>query len=192
MTGARPVAAAVVAAVLAMAACSRDGRELAAPTPDQTTTTATTAAAPGTALALTSPAFAEGAALPEWTGCPSDVSPPLQWSGVPAGTVELALVVTDEDAGGYVHWVVAGIDPAATGVGQGAAPPGAVQATNDAGGVGWTGPCPPPGETHTYVFRLLAFGAPIGLAEGVEGRRAVELLTGAAAEAQLRGTFARA
>src|SRR5918995_277802 len=64
---------------------------------------------------LTSPAFTEGGTIPdEFTCVGDDVSPPLAWSGVPVGTVELALVVRDPDADGFVHWVVAGL-PAATG-----------------------------------------------------------------------------
>ena len=41
------------------------------------------------------------------------------WSAPPAGTVELALLVTDDDAGGFVHWAVAGIPAAAGEVGRG-------------------------------------------------------------------------
>lgn len=190
------LALAAVALAVAPAACSRDGRELAEPGPDQTTTTPTTApAGAGTATApamvLTSPQFADGARIPDTAACPTHESPALAWSGVPAGTVELAVVVTDPDAGDFVHWVVAGIDPGTTGLAAGAVPEGAVQAANDAGGNGWTGPCPPPGEAHTYLFRLLALAEPVGLAAGTDGRQAMAALTGALAEAQLRGTWSR-
>jgi Raf kinase inhibitor-like YbhB/YbcL family protein len=43
---------------------------------------------------------------------------------------------------------------------------GLVQGENDAGGTGWTGPCPPGGETHGYVFTLYALDAQTGLQAG--------------------------
>ena len=43
-------------------------------------------------------------------------------------------------------------------------PPG----LNDFGDVGSGGPCPPEGETHTYVFRLLALDAALDLPPGTD------------------------
>ena len=44
-------------------------------------------------ISVSSPAFAAGAAIPDRFTCEGDNrSPPLRWSGVPAGTVEVALV----------------------------------------------------------------------------------------------------
>ena len=40
------------------------------------------------------------------------------------------------------------------------------QGANDAGGTGWTGPCPPSGETHSYVFTLYALDAESGFQTG--------------------------
>jgi phosphatidylethanolamine-binding protein (PEBP) family uncharacterized protein len=51
------------------------------------------------ALMLTSPAFKPGAAMPSRYSCEGeDMSPPLAWDGVPAGTKSLALVLDDPDA----------------------------------------------------------------------------------------------
>ncbi len=78
-------------------------------------------------ITVSSPAFAAGAAIPQRFTCAGEnVSPPLGWSGVPASTVEVAVVVDDPDAprGTYVHWVVVGIDPARTELAEGALPPG--------------------------------------------------------------------
>jgi len=64
-------------------------------------------------IAVSSPAFAAGVAIPRRFTCEGEnLSPPLGWSGVPTGTVEVALVVDDPDAprGTYVHWVVVGIE----------------------------------------------------------------------------------
>src|SRR5436190_10489577 len=56
-------------------------------------------------IIVSSPAFDAGAAIPERFTCKGEnVSPPLAWSGVAAGTAEVALVVDDPDAprGTYV------------------------------------------------------------------------------------------
>ncbi|MCL6468006.1 MAG: YbhB/YbcL family Raf kinase inhibitor-like protein, partial [Ralstonia sp.] len=50
-------------------------------------------------LALTSPAFAAGGEIPSRLTCEgADTSPPLAWTGAPAGTRSLALIVDDPDA----------------------------------------------------------------------------------------------
>ena len=61
------------------------------------------------AFTLTSTAFTDGAAIPVKHTCDGvDVSPPLAWSGAPAGTRSFALIADDPDApaGSWVHWVV--------------------------------------------------------------------------------------
>lgn len=50
-------------------------------------------------LSMTSSSFAHEAAIPARHTCDgADVSPPLAWTGVPAGTKSLALVIDDPDA----------------------------------------------------------------------------------------------
>ena len=78
----------------------------------------------GTAMAfeLTSSAFATGGDIPKQHTCDGpDRSPPLEWTAPPAGTKALALVCEDPDApaGLWVHWVVWGIPPTATGLPEG-------------------------------------------------------------------------
>ena len=126
------------------------------------------------AISLASPAFAAGGRIPTKYACDGDdVSPPLSWSGVPAGAVELALTLEDPDApnGTFVHWVLWGVDPRRPGLDEGAVPAGARQGRTSAGGqTEYVGPCPPEGSTHHYVFTLyvldrrldLPAGAPIG------------------------------
>ncbi|ONI84585.1 phosphatidylethanolamine-binding protein [Saccharothrix sp. ALI-22-I] len=99
-----------------------------------------------------------------------NTSPPLEWSDVPAGTAELALLCEDPDAPGgtFVHWVVAGIPADVTAIEEGSVPPGAVVGRNGFGGQGWGGPRPPIGdEPHRYFFRLYAVDRPLGLGEDV-------------------------
>lgn len=145
-----------------------------------------------TTLRLTSPAFENGAAIPtDFTCVGEDVSPPLAWTGVPAGTAELAVVVRDPDADGFVHWVIAGLSPDLGGVARGNPPSQAVEELNDFGRQGWSGPCPPSG-THNYDFNIYALAEPSGLAAGADGAQAAEQLEAATvlASAALSGTAA--
>ena len=192
-----------LAVALASAACgdSADGRSLQTPRPDQTTTTvaasAATAgvdagsasAADGSAttatetapLRLSSSAIAEDGVVPARYTCRGDdVSPPLLFQDVPAGTVELALVVRDVDAEGFVHWVVAGMTPDLGGLAEGTPPTGAVEATNDLGRTGWAGPCPPAG-THHYELRLYALSQPSGVVAAEAGADAAARVEATAA-----------
>jgi Raf kinase inhibitor-like YbhB/YbcL family protein len=207
---------ATCAVALVLAGCGDEGQELRAPSSDQTTTSVSTtsttaspsttevaagtggasggAASPTTAttLRLTSPAFGNGQPIPpEYTCVGEDVSPPLAWAGVPAGTAELALVVRDPDADGFVHWVIAGLPPDVGGLARGNPPSQAVEELNDFGRQGWSGPCPPSG-THNYDFRIYALAEPSGLAAGADGAQAAEQLESATvlASAALSGTVA--
>jgi hypothetical protein len=112
-------------------------------------------------FSLTSTAFSEGGEIPRLHTCDGDdVSPPLAWSGSPDGTVSLALIVDDPDAGGFVHWVAFAIDPVAGSLPEGVSgvAGGPAEGRNGFGDVGYGGPCPPSGS-HRYVFRLLALDA---------------------------------
>jgi hypothetical protein len=117
---------------------------------------------------LASPAIPPGGEIPAQYTCDgSDISPPLSWTNVPAGTGSLVLVVEDPDApsGTFRHWAVFDIPPASRDLdaGYSANRPVATlhQARNDFGKTGYSGPCPPKGGgTHHYHFRLLAISRP--------------------------------
>ena len=131
------------------------------------TTAAAGAAKEDATMRLTSTAFGHGAAIPAPYTCEGkDVSPPLAWSGVPAGAKSLALIVDDPDAPDpaaprmtWVHWVLYDIPPAATGLAEGIAPrelpEGTREGLNDWRRSGYGGPCPPIGR-HRYFFKLYA------------------------------------
>lgn len=116
-------------------------------------------------LNLISSAFANGANIPAIHTCDgSDLSPPLSWSGAPAATKSLALIVDDPDAPDpaapqttWVHWVLYNIPPNAAGMQQGvtALPAGTREGINDWQRTGYGGPCPPIGR-HRYFFKLYA------------------------------------
>jgi Raf kinase inhibitor-like YbhB/YbcL family protein len=147
---------------------------------------------PTMAFTLTSAAFTEGGPIPTENTCDGANKPiPLAWLGVPAGTAELALVMDDPDARGYVHWVVVGIPPSATGLGGDAPLPAGARDGRRSGGVGYTGPCPPSG-THHYVFTLYALSSPLSVpatptADEVRQAAANSTL----ATATLSGTYTR-
>lgn len=118
-------------------------------------------------LTLTSPAFPPGGAIPVRCTCEGpDLSPPLEWTGVPAGTRSLALIVDDPDAPDprapkltWVHWVLYNLPPPASGLPEGVAaaalPTGTLQGLNDWKRIGYGGPCPPIGR-HRYFHKLYA------------------------------------
>ncbi len=151
---------------------------------------------PGNVLELRTTAFSDGAPIPgRYAKDGEDVSPALQWSGVPEGTVELVLICEDPDApnGTWLHWAMTGIDPSTTSVDEGEQPPGATAWRNDYGDEGWGGPQPPVGdEAHRYVFRLYALPEPVGVGpeKGIQAlRQAVEAKR--TAVGTLVGRFAR-
>lgn len=164
-----------------------DGAEDVAPT-DTAALTSSTPTLPGTDAAsfqVRAP-WRDGDEIDARHTCDGeDVSPALSWSGVPEDAVELAIVMLDDDAittgdGGFIHWVVAGIDPSITEMSEGEIPPGAYEGTNgfstaDAPRVGYAGPCPPTGEpAHTYRIEIHALDQQIELGAGASG---ADLLT---------------
>ena len=142
---------------------------------------ADTAAA--TVLTLTAP-WSDGDVMPASFRCVGpDASPALSWIGIPASTKSLAVVLIDEDKPDYVHWVVANIDPATTNLLAGSVDPNAVQATNSAGSIGFTGPCPPKGETHQYSLTLYALDQVLEVENGGDGKAMEDAIYAAAIEA---------
>jgi Raf kinase inhibitor-like YbhB/YbcL family protein len=175
-------------ALLAAASCSHDGRTLAPPSPDQTTTTrppATVGSADASAVfSFGTDAAADGDELPARHTCDGDgVSPELHWSNVPVDATSLAIVVRDRDADGFVHWLVTGIDPSLDGFAEGAVPEGAVEQVNTTGAIGWTPPCPPPGSgRHVYDFVLHVLPTPVDIDPALPADEAARLVEDASTE----------
>ena len=152
-------------------------------------------------LEISSPAFASGEPIPQHYTCQgSDVSPPLVWQGVPAGTRSLALIVDDPDAPDpraprmtWVHWILYNLPPDSSGLPEAVPteqlPPGTLEGINDWQRTGYSGPCPPIGR-HCYFFKLYALdtvlpdlGRPTK--SGLEAAMQGHIL----AEAHLMGTY---
>jgi Raf kinase inhibitor-like YbhB/YbcL family protein len=119
---------------------------------------------------VTSTAFPPDGHIPVKFTCKGDGAfPPITWSGVPAGSIQVAFMVTDPDApkGTFVHWLVVGLPAKENGrIDSGAAPPPAHSEPNSAGKAAWTPPCPPAGSTHHYVFEVIALKQRVNFKSG--------------------------
>jgi Raf kinase inhibitor-like YbhB/YbcL family protein len=156
---------------------------------------------PGVTLALTSTAYADGAAIPSAQACLSrggmDLSPPLAFANPPAGTLSYAVVFTDLSIGnGFVHSAIYDIPSTITSlpgdVDKTFAPtdvPGAHQTNNYTGSRGYAGPCP--GTAHMYQLKLYALSTATvpGATMGTTKDQLVPLLSSNLGTATLTGTF---
>jgi Raf kinase inhibitor-like YbhB/YbcL family protein len=151
--------------------------------PEEEETPATSTPTPP--LEISSSAFEPDAEIPVQYSCEGEnLSPPLEWTGVPEGTQSLALTVDDPDSDppGFVHWVVYNVPGTSAGFPEGVPTEatlsdGTLQGANDfapyAGqgqtfpggaaisGIGYDGPCP--SSAHRYVFTLYALDAVLDL-----------------------------
>ncbi len=146
-------------------------------------------------LALTSPAFEDGGAIPEKYGYnEQNINPPLSISHAPNDTASFVLIMDDPDArepAGHVwlHWLVWNIPADTTEIPAAWEPRSAVEGTNDFDERGYGGPAPPD-EPHTYRFKLYALDSTLDL-EPTADKETV----GAAiqdtrlAQTQLEGTY---
>jgi len=153
------------------------------------------------ALTLASPSFADGGSIPSIYTCEGQgISPPLAWSGVPADTRSLVLIVVDPDSPDpaaptrtYVHWVLFNIPAATTDLPEGMAsqslPAGAREGLNDWQRTGYGGPCPSIGR-HRYFFRLYALDTELtGLLAPTRAEVEAAMEGHVVAQAQLVGTY---
>ena len=144
--------AAVTAVVLALAGCGQAGQ--GAPVPPRT-------------MLISSQAFTQNVLPPQYTCHGERTNPPLDWSGAPAGTKSLALVVDDSSAPitPYIYWLVFDIQPGTTDIQENARPTGARLALNSAGLAGYAAPCPA-GHPHMYRFTVYALNRVLSISSG--------------------------
>lgn len=133
---------------------------------------------PKAGLTLTTTGFEDGGIIPnKYTqaaqGTP--VSPALQWTNVPDGTVSFTLIVRDPDTSvnktttEILHWMVFNIPATARELPEGVPaqaqlPDGATQALNQHGAVGYMGMgARAPGPYHHYSFELFALDTKLNL-----------------------------
>lgn len=149
---------------------------------------------------LKSSAFVHGAVIPvEHTGDGIDVSPPLEWSGVPKETVAFVLICDDPDApvGTWVHWVLYDIPVNITKLDKNIPKDkivlsSAKQGVNDFGRIGYNGPAPPRGNPHRYFFKLYAISKLTGVPPGATKQQVLNAIKGnILAECSLMGIYQR-
>jgi Raf kinase inhibitor-like YbhB/YbcL family protein len=152
------------------------------------------------AFTLKSSAFVSGAEIAKKFTCEGpDVSPELDWSGPPAKTASYAVIMDDPDApaGTWVHWVFWNLPANAHNLGEDIAKreqleDGSRQGRNDFRKIGYNGPCPPPGKSHRYFFRLYALDAKLNLAAGATRQELDTAMKGhILGQAEYMGTFRR-
>jgi Raf kinase inhibitor-like YbhB/YbcL family protein len=144
-------------------------------------------------LKVESAAFIPNGPIPEKYTCEgNNISPPLKISGIPAGSVSLAIIVDDPDApsGVFVHWLAWNIDPGLINLPEGADLPS--QGKNDFRVNAYNGPCPPPGKPHRYFFKVYALDQKLSLPEGSTKQDLLDAIEGhVLGKGELIGTYQR-
>lgn len=156
------------------------------------------------AFSIKTGAFNEGGEIPKlYTGEGKDLSPPLEWSGAPEGTKQLAIICDDPDAPTpepWVHWVIYRIPTDTTKLVEGIPtketlelPPGTLQGKNSWDKIGYGGPMPPPGHGwHRYYFTLYALNAELDLKPGLTKQELLNAIGGHVIEkTQVMGKYQR-
>lgn len=150
-------------------------------------------------LEVSSPAFENEKAIPpQYTADGDDISPPLGWKGVPAGTQSIALIADDPDApaGTWVHWLMWNIPADQTGIDEHVPPEeslsnSAIQGITSFKRVGYGGPAPPSG-THRYYFKVYALDTKLNLTSKAKQPDLEKAMQGhILAKGQIMGTYSR-
>jgi len=119
------------------------------------------------AMEISSFAFKDGEKIPIKYVMPGaggkNISLPLSWKNIPAGTKSFALSMVDPHpvAQNWVHWLVINIPVNVTSIEEGASrnkmPLGSLELKNSFGDIGYGGPQPPKGTgDHPYVVTMYA------------------------------------
>jgi hypothetical protein len=146
----------------------------------------------GPSLTLSSPDFTDGGVLPaKFTqAVASPVTPALDWTNVPDGTVTFALILEDIDTAlqrktdDVLHWMAFNIPGTSRQLPQGVAtdaqlPDGTVQAKNTRGAAGFMGPgAPAAGPDHHYIFELYALDQKLTLGPDATRQQLLDAMQG--------------
>lgn len=134
---------------------------------------------PPAAMTLTTTAWPDGDPIPvKYSQAGEQVSPPLTWTNVPAGTASFVLHMHDPDVArnrtteDQVHWLVWNIPGTATGLPEGVPkgaelPDGSRQIS--ASGPVYRGPgAPATGPVHHYTFEIYALDTKLDVPPGAD------------------------
>ena len=151
-------------------------------------------------MQLTSANFSAGGTIPTRFTCEGEnISPQFSWEEVPGDAKSFALIMHDPDAprpGGFTHWVLYNIPGKKRGLDSDVPkreqiPGTGVQGQNDAGEIGYMGPCPPSGR-HRYYVRLFALDKEMSLGPGATHEELTDVMEGHILErAELMGTYSK-
>jgi Raf kinase inhibitor-like YbhB/YbcL family protein len=150
-------------------------------------------------IKITSPAFEEADMIPSKYTCDGeDISPPLEWQGIPQKAKSIALISDDPDApaGTWVHWVMWNIPADDDGLAENVPPDnhlanGARQGITSFKRHGYGGPCPPSG-THRYYFKVYALDTELDIANSSTKDKLLDAMEGhILAQGQLMGKYKR-
>ncbi len=127
-----------------------------------------------------------------------NISPPLEWSAVPADTNSFALICDDPDApaGTWVHWVLFDIPATVNNLPENMPRQEEIAGLGKNGintdrNFGYDGPCPP-GGTHRYYFKLYALDAMLDINPGATKEGLLKAMKGhVLGEAQIMGKYKR-
>lgn len=149
-----------------------------------------------TSLTVTSPAFSANGNIPlTFRPYGAGRSPALAWSGLPAGTKSLALMMEDPDAMSarpFVHWLAWNIEPSQGGLAEAQVPAGVIQGRNSRGDASYFGPRPHGSKPHHYHFQLFALDRMLDLPAGATRQQLLAAMSGhALAKGDLVGLFAQ-
>jgi hypothetical protein len=144
-------------------------------------------------MKLTSPAFKTETSIPfKYTAYGDDISPKFEWSNLPEGTKQLAIVCDDPIASTpqpFVHWVIYNIPATAKGLPEAlSAYPtikepeelkGTTQGNSGKHRIGYFGSQPrADGKDHRYQFTLIALDAELNLPPGLYKTQLDEAIEG--------------
>lgn len=150
-------------------------------------------------IAFKSPAVAHSTLPARYTCDGSNISPPLEWGGVPSTARELAvfmLALTPNRATGRyrtsVVWAMAGVNPGLHRLAAGEVPPGAHVSVTEKGKSQRYSVCPARGHATTYQFALYAVPAGLQVPSQFVGVKLLELIANpeSSASANAGGSFA--
>ena len=152
---------------------------------------------PENKFALTTNAFMNKMTIPTLYTCDGkDVSPELNWSGIPANTASFVVIMKDIDAPGgiFYHWVLYNIPNNISQLAQAASvPTGASAGPNHFGKSQYNGPCPPPkGSAHTYIITLYALDNKLVLPKDADASSVIAAMNNhIIGQVELTGVYSR-
>lgn len=143
-------------------------------------------------MQITSSAFSDGQSVPkEYTCDGANINPELTIADAPADAKSLVLIMDDPDSprGTFTHWLAWNLESSIKIIPQEAKL--GLEGTNDAGKVGYMGPCPGSG-LHHYHFRFYALDAMLMLDRGAKRSELTSAMEGhILTHGELIGTYAR-